>query len=164
MFRNERQVKSNVDLGKKVRDTLMLVVDYVCPLQDAIVAGNYDFVNESITAENFPPHEHERGKKPAFFKLFHFNRYIESKAAITEMDKQGYRPASLRELLAYGKENPELQRQFPIIALLSVWVDPSSGYRHVPVLWGNIDKRSLRLDYFEDRWASNSRFLAVRKY
>jgi undecaprenyl-diphosphatase len=53
-------------------------------------------------------------------KLFHFNRDISSEDAIAEMDKDGFRPATLAELLALGEAQPELQKQFPIIALSSV--------------------------------------------
>lgn len=148
------------DLGKKVREICLLAVDYTRSLRDAVAAGRYDYVNENIKEDDFPAHEHEQGKKEVAFRLFHFNRYIESDEAIVEMDKQGFRPASLREMLVYREANSDLQRQFPIIALLSVWVDPISGRRSVPALWGS----GLCLDDFGHRWSSHYRFLAVRKY
>lgn len=152
-----------VCLGRKVQEVCPLIVDYVRSLKDVITAGRYDFVNENITEENFPAHGHEQDKKEASFKLFHFNCDIESEEAIAEMDKQGFRPASLRELVSFGEVNPDLQRQFPIVALFSVWVRPISGIRCVPGLWSNSDRRLLRLDYFGSRWNSSYRFLAVRK-
>ncbi|MCI0479541.1 hypothetical protein L0Y59_03270, partial [Candidatus Uhrbacteria bacterium] len=49
--------------------------------------------------------------------LKHFGRDTTSEANIAEMDKLGYRPATHLEAYAFAKANPELQRQFWIVAL-----------------------------------------------
>jgi hypothetical protein len=95
-------------------------------------------------------------------KLFHFSRDISSDDAISEMDKAGYRPATLMELLVLGILFPELQRQFPIVALGSVW-RPTSDGRCVPYLDGSGSGRGLGLGWFDDGWYADYRFLGVRK-
>jgi hypothetical protein len=151
-----------IEAGRKARDIFQLAVDYGRKLEDAIAAGHYDWVNENITEANFPLGTEERGKKKLSTKLFHFDRIVESKEAIREMEKEGYRPPSLREGLAFSEANPELQRQFPIVILGSVWVGGGRGPR-VPMLYGGSARRGLYLFCLGGKWGSGSRFLAVRK-
>ena len=66
-----------------------LVVDYARSVKDGIAAGKYDYKNEDITEKNFPPAEHEQGKKEQTFTLYHFNKDVGSDYAIAEMDKDG---------------------------------------------------------------------------
>lgn len=47
-----------------------------------------------------------------------------------------------------------------IFCVFSVWVN-SDGYRYVPELWSNSDKRNLNINYFDNRWNRDYRFLAV---
>ncbi len=74
----------------------------------------------------------------------------------------GYRPATLPELLALGKQYPEFQRWFPIIALGSVWRG-QGGVRLAPCLSENAGKRGLGLDSFDFVWGAFCCFLAVPK-
>jgi hypothetical protein len=78
------------------------------------------------------------------------------------MDKAGYRPATLAELLALGEAHPELQKEFPIVALGSIWHD-ADGNRDVPVLSFDGSRRKLFLNWFVNDWYVNFRFLGVRK-
>lgn len=130
------------------------------PLADRIARGKYDWTNPDITEVHFPtsvPTDYD-----AEYKLFHFDRGISSEDAIREMEREGFRPGTLAELLALGEAQPELQKQFPVIALSSVWRD-SDGDRRVPGLrWGG-GRRELRLFWFEFDWDADCRFLAVRK-
>lgn len=128
-------------------------------LAEAIEAGKYDWKNDNITVKNFPPSANDIGEKDVV--LFHFNRDISSDDVIAEMDKAGYRPATLRELLALGARYPKLQKEFPIIALgSSCHLD---GYRRVPALWCGGYGRCLVLYWFAGDWLVGSRFAAVRK-
>ncbi|MDO8467244.1 MAG: hypothetical protein Q7S83_03855 [bacterium] len=43
----------------------------------------------------------------------------------------------------------------------SVW-QHWNGNRNVAYLWSNADKRNLNLNWFENDWNDNYRFLAVR--
>jgi len=143
-----------------VKPTYNIIVDYNRSLADMIKAGNYDWVNSDINAKHFPIKG--KGKHELTATLFHFDRYIESDDAIAEMDKQGYRPATIEELPALGEKYPELQKEFPIVALGSVWRGPS-GDRYVAYLGWNGLERGLGLDWFGSRWSARWRFLALRK-
>lgn len=141
-----------------------IVVDYGISLAEMIKTGKYDWVNDDIVAKNFPIQIQAQGneKQELEITLFHFNRYIGSDDAIKEIDKAGYRPVSLAELLALGTSQPELQRQFPIIALGSVWQD-RYGDRYVPYLWLDGSDRCLYLFLFESDWFPLFRFAVARK-
>ena len=150
-----------IEPAKKLAEVFTLVVDYARSLKDSIAAGSYDWVNSDITEEHFPA-ESEQGQKEQSFTLYHFGKNTESDWVIAQMDKDGKRPATIRELLTFGEKNPELQRQFPIIALKSVWVD-RSGCRSVAYLGSNSVRRYLFLSWCGGSWDDCCRFLAVSK-
>ncbi len=138
-----------------------MMVDYSRSVADLIKDGAYNYANPNITDENFPLQPFEMGQEKEA-KLYHFNRDISSDAAISEMAKDGFRPATARELLTYGAKNPEVQREFPIVALGSVWLYPN-GFRHVVFLVSALRGRNADLYWYVDDWGSRYRFLAVRK-
>lgn len=117
--------------------------------------GNYEWKNHSSCAEI----DQTPGERIMLVK--HFNRPIESEDAIAEMDKLGYRPATHLEAYAFAKANPELQRQFWIVALGSSAMCVVD--RGVAVLDSDSDRRVLGYDWFDDGWSSGGRFLFVRK-
>jgi hypothetical protein len=143
-----------------ITDTFMVTVDYNRSLHEMIKAGNYDYANDSITAENFPIKG--EGKVDTEIILVHFNRSISSDDAIREMDQLGLRPAVLPELLAFGEMHPAVQKEFPIVALGSVWRN-GGGSRVVPFLGRWDAERKLYLLGFVGGWGGNFRFAAVRK-
>jgi hypothetical protein len=144
-------------------DEIVLSVDYSRTVQEMINAGKYGWTNDNITEKHFPLPTELNGKKVSVStKLFHFNRPINSQDAIKEMDKAGYRPATLAELLALGEKQPELQKEFPIVALGSIWTD-ALGDRDVPFLDVYGLERRLSLYWFDFDWYDGCRFLAVRK-
>lgn len=126
------------------------------------MVGKYDWVDGDITEKHFPiniPADYD-----AEYKLFHFNRVISSDDAIKEMKKEGYRPATLVELLVLGETQPELQRLFQIIALspITPW-DVSHGDYRVPTLTKGNAGRELTLNWSGDGWNAYSRFLGILK-
>ena len=144
-------------------EEIKLTVDYTKTVEQAITDGNYDWKNDDIIVKNFPISPEMIGKKvEVVTKLFYFNRDISSNDGISEMKKAGYRPATLMELLALGAVHPELQRQFPIVALGSVWHWACVG-RFVPFLYVNDYKRGLKLSFVAGDWGAHYRFLGVRK-
>ena len=142
-----------------VGPTYPVTINYGLTLEEMIAAGRYYWKNDDITAKHFPVKG--EGTKEVVTKLIHFNKYMESDDVLRELDQRGLRPATIEELLAFGAKYPELQRQFPIVALGSVW--RRLGYRHVPYLWGHAFERNLYLFWFESRWRGPFRFLALRK-
>lgn len=138
---------------------LQFFVDYGMTLEQMIAAGKYDWSNSDITAKRFPLTG--TGKVAFEPKLFHFDRSISSEDAIKEMEKEGFRPAKIEELLAYGALLPEEQRKYPIIALGSV--AEIDGSRGVACLHRVGSERSLGLRWFDGDWDGCYRFLGVRK-
>ena len=129
-------------------------------LRDRIALGKYDVVNESITEKSFS--EKIIDDYTIKFKLCHFDRPISSDKVIKEMKKDGFSPGTFPELLALVEANPELQKQFHIVALGSVRRRPG-GRRFVLIVGSSKEKRSLDLHRFGGDWSSDDRFLAVRR-
>lgn len=103
------------------------------------------------------------GKKvDVFGKLFHFNFGISSEDAISEMNKVGFRPAILMELLFLRATYSELQKQFLIVALGSVWLSLDHTYQ-VPYLGIGTYDRELDLDCFSGKWVNRYCFFGIRK-
>ena len=129
-------------------------------LQRLISDGKYDSVNSNITDENFPvPENFVLGSDP---KVFHFDRSISSEDVVKEMDKVGYRPAMIWDLLDFGAKNPEEQRKYPIVGLGSVGWGEWLPLRSVS-LDGRDSERCLYLRWWGRDWFARCRFLGVRK-
>ena len=135
-------------------------INYNRSVEDGIKAGNYDWKNNDITSKHFP--SQETGSREVVIELFHFGKDMSTDEVLAELDKQGYRPATLKELLPLGEKYPNLQREFPIIALGSVWRD-SNGNRFCPYLGRDGSERNLDLRWVGRRWGDGCRFAVVRK-
>lgn len=120
-----------------------------------ISSGKFGYVNPNITEANFPDvgigHD---------FKVYDFKKTVSSDYAIKQMEKDGYRPANLRELLIWISAN--WNGLDLVVALGQIWRD-SYGDRCVPYVFRWIGERELYLDYFSSGWYGRFRFLAVRK-
>ena len=120
-------------------------------LKSLIKKQKFNYVNSNITETNFPKPD----RFSTDYKVFIFDRYILSEDVIKEMEKEGYVPANIYELLSYtGKETW-------LIALGSACV--SGGYLRVLCLCGSGSGRELRLDSFDGDWSNFCRFVGVRK-
>ena len=133
-----------------------ITVYYGMNVEDRVEAGHYDWVNFNITSELFPTERN--GIAEIEIKLIHFNRIISTDEALCELDRMGYRPAELHELLAFGEKYQEIQREFPILSLGSVLRN-----RCVPGLSGGNSRRYLNLFVEGHNCDKNCRFVAVRK-
>jgi hypothetical protein len=143
-----------------VRQSFKVLVDCTKSLAEMIQAGSYGYVNSDINSKNF--RVEGQGQQKVEVVLFHFKRAISIDDALREMEKAGYRPARIEELLALGAQYPDLQKQFPIVALGSMWQNPN-GYCGVAFL-GRVDaERKLSSDWIESDWSGGCRFVAVRK-
>ncbi len=141
--------------------TMTVLVDETKTVDELVKVGKFDWLNNNITSANFPnPAGGTTGNQE--LALFHFGKAMSSDAASAEMDKEGYEPATIWDLLAFAKKEPNLQRQFPIVALKSIWRDPGRG-RLVPYLCGDAVDRRLDLDCLGVDWGDRYRFLARRK-
>jgi len=137
-----------------------ITFNYSESIEDKVVAGKYDWSNEDITSEHLPTSR--IGTAESSIKLFHFDQGISSEEVLKEMEKEGYRPAEACELLSFGVKHPDVQREFPIIALGSVWQSPG-GHRYVVYLHRDGAGRDASLHWLDLDWPGSCRFAAVRK-
>ncbi len=152
-------------IGQKAKSTserqsFEIEVDGTKTLEQLIADGRYDWKSSDIKKKNFPIKNET--KRTATIELFHFGKNISSEDAIKEMEKEGFQPATIEELLALGAKHPDLQREFPIIALGSVWHD-CDGDRGVPGLGLGGGGRGLGLYDWGGAWGGRFRFAGVRK-
>jgi hypothetical protein len=133
-------------------------VNYGRSVRDSLKAGKYDWMNDNITDANFP--STESGEREVEYVMFHFAKTMSSEGAIAGMGTENCRPATMKEMLAFGEKHPELQREYPIVALGSVAL--LFGDRHVGYLGRRGSERGASLIYFGRDWIGCYRFLAVR--
>lgn len=129
-------------------------------LSERINLGRYGCVDDDVTEKNFP--EKVEKNYEVKYQIFHFNKSIFSDYVVVEMKKEGFKPASIHELLKLGEIQPNLQREFPIVALGTVCSNTRIGIR-VPFLYDDGVRRNLGLGWFDGEWPDHDRFLGVRK-
>jgi len=122
--------------------------------------GNYNYLSESITSDNFP--SNEEGVIEVLTYLVSFVSYINTQNSIARMSSMNppLRPATLKELLAFGISKPDLPQNYKITALWSNWRD-LYGYMYVPCISGDEWGRYLFLNWWRYGWYQNWQFLSV---
>ena len=173
--------------------TFYVVVDYSLSLEDAIKVGHYAsmYVGDGRAPLTFPcdaylDRKHynylanesihpERKREKVKIELISFPGIIENHLTpeniISKMEKQGLRPATLRELLAFGATYPNEQRHGygGIYALGSMRVLYDEGipyYHFIPEIWSNPDERGFGencLEGFYGGYVGDVHFAVVRK-
>ena len=157
-------------------NSVFAYVDHDRTLAEMIKAGKYDFVyyDKDIVEKNFPIHQPSNNVWPPIgieFVLVHLDKTASTNEVFQYMDEHDLWPAWIEELLAFGEEFPDVQRDFPIIAFGSSCV-ASDGYPRAPYLANsNGFYRYLSLTSFltysslDDSpvWHESCRFLAVHK-
>lgn len=133
-------------------------------IEEAVKADSGLLPREHVNNNSFKVLDSDFGKRDIY--LIHFNYSIEFNEAIEEMNKIGMRPASIMELLALGAEYPNLQRNFEIVALGSVYDDggwSNTGTRFVPFLSEDNSKFRVVIVANHEEWHAYYRFAAVYK-
>ena len=140
-----------------------VTIDYTQTFWQMIVAGRYDWRNSDISEKHFSVKG--EGVVERTLELVHYGKNMTPMAALEAIERKGYRPATIEELLAFGATYPDLPQDFPIIALGAVWEDPDYYRpREIACLDRDKDGRGLGLDsFFDTEWHAGCRFLAVRK-
>lgn len=157
------ETKVNQQLQNKINGIglISLLVDYDKPIEQAIFEGNYDWKDGRISKKQFPVSlRKETGKVNILIKLFDFPIIKTIDEIVFAMNCEGFQPGITEELLALGTFSPDLQREFPIAALGSVWRSPI-GSRFVPVLDTYYGARKLNV-HLVNEWTIKYRFLGVR--
>jgi hypothetical protein len=138
-----------------------LTVNYKQQIEKLVTNGKYDYANSNIVSANFPEEKNPTAELEAV--LFHPDEEdVTSEAVLERMENENLRPASVRELLVFGVQFPDVQRQFPIVALGTVV--QLYGDRLVACLGRGASGRSLALSWFDGGWYRRCRFLAFRKH
>ncbi len=139
----------------------LLTVDYDLPLAELAAAGNYDYVSSDITEEHFRVGWGERDIESL---LVHLHRPTPTDNVLKELERHDLRPATLPELLAFGAQYPNPQREFPVLALGSIWDDPENSYRRAVRILEHPGDRRLDLTWDHGaQWNQLYHFLAVQK-
>lgn len=133
-------------------------VDYSRSLTKMIADGRYNEVDKDITPRNF--RLSAAGFRRIELTLIQFKYPVAPLEAVMLMKDDGYRPATIEELLALGSQHSELQRSSPIVGLGSARV--VGNRRWVPCLGGSGVERKLTLAVIYRRWSPYYRFAFVR--
>jgi hypothetical protein len=122
-----------------------------------LASCKFGWVNDNITPENFLiTEEPEDGTE---YVLVHLSKVTSTDEAEAEVKKLGLELANLADLLLYVRKNLDKQREFPIVALGVRWRSPHGSW-FSPYASDWYGKRYLDLDYRENDWNGNYRFLA----
>lgn len=128
-------------------------------INESVEAGHYNWWFEEINDMNLIADQ----AHDAEIVVGHFGRWMSRDEVLEILDKEGFRPASASELLAFGARYSQLQSLFhKIVALGSVWQE-SSGARLIVYLGGSTNWRSLDRQLIEDLFDDRCHFTAVRK-
>ena len=155
----ERKLRQQIAklLVVNVGEVYMLNV-FGLSIEELVKQGKYGYANPDITDDNFKSDEMHQTE----IILRHFNNDMSTDAVLKALDEEGLKPATMSELLEFGSRYPDLQKQFPIVALGSVWLSRNGG-RYVGYLDFYVGQRSLGLRWIGNGWRGICRFAAVRK-
>ncbi|MBD3251717.1 hypothetical protein GF380_04675 [Candidatus Uhrbacteria bacterium] len=165
---------SRAEVERSIGSTITIPVSYQLPFHEELHGTVFDWAS-SLFSNTYTWEEHEsvrglvdRTPGDRDFLVKHFTEEeiremdgLTSEHVIAWADKNGYRASVLEETVDFAKAQPDLQRQFPIVALGSFAVYRAS--RVVAILRGNDARRGLDDGWFDYRWDADSHFLLVRK-
>ena len=134
-----------------------VTVDYDLPLEE-MVRGQYEWANSDIYLPSFAT-KHS-GKVRVSIELVHFSKGMQTDDVFREFDERGLRHAEPHELLAFGVKYPNIQREFPIVALGACKRGDYDSIRAVS-LTGNSDLRNVHVHKLPDAFGRTHRFAAV---
>lgn len=139
-----------------------IIVDYEKPLENLFKRGRYLFPEDDITSKNFP--QKKKGKVEVCVELISFEKQLSKTGVTKELNRRGYRPADIWELLTLGAKYRKVSSA---IALGSI-IDGSRFRNKVPGKWypkffSNGSERCIGLFPLFLEWRSGIPFAAVRK-
>jgi len=98
-----------------------ITVDYDQTIEEMMKAGNYAWIQFDWREEVGVKSELERashhGTDEVEMVLVHFNRRMWSREALHELARIDLQPANVPELLAFGAAYPNIQLEYPVVAL-----------------------------------------------
>ena len=102
-------------------------IDYAQSISDSLQGGGYNWVDKQVNDADFP--DSTTGTASLTAVLVPYDTSMSIDAFTKAQADAGYRPATLKELLAFGKANPDLQKDAPIIALGTTAQIPETLFR-----------------------------------
>jgi len=180
--------KTSASSGKRaIPTTYPVTVDYSLPLWEMVTVGRrypravdcsrplkkkvvtvgrlYSMAYEIFTPPGWP--SQNVGKVDVELHLVRLGHHTHTWDTLKELYRQDFRPATLRELFAFGAKYPDLQKKFPVVAIDSalrqgVGDDKCDGKYvvHFSFWLGDPDGD---IDWGGLGFSSDCRFLAVRK-
>lgn len=176
---NGQAVSTATKIAAALSNPYTVPVNYGRKLKTAVKVGKYDWNNDYYDGQDWSdwktpdddPLEVPKGRAAVEKELllFHIGAYFgddklhDTKEVLAAVAKLGLKAEAVPELLTFGEKNPDVQREFPVIALGSVWVDPH-GDRRVAGLWSDADERCLSLHWFGYQWNPYYRILVSRAW
>lgn len=123
-------------------------------LKQLIDKLRFTYVNSNITEESFPLTE-----KPGKVEIFKMDKDFTKEEAIDFLDKKGYRPANVDELLIWAEKEWD-GKDYIVTLGQEVLV---GGHPLVVYLWSHADERELHLLWAGSGWRRHVRVAGVRK-
>lgn len=99
----------------EIVSTFAVSVNYDRTVEDLVIAGKYTEWDPDLTDKNFPPKR--SGAADLEIILVKFERDMKFRSVVRQLDKQGFRPAELLELLAFGEKYPLACNDYRVVAL-----------------------------------------------
>lgn len=96
-----------------------IVVQYDQTIESAVRSGGYGWAHSEITSEYFP--KTESGRQQLDLVIIPIARHEDVQSLVSGLRGRGYRPASLRELLAFGEQYPDVQKESALIGFGTAW-------------------------------------------
>lgn len=125
----------------RIKGTFQVTVNYDLSVEEAVSLGKYDIVHPDFASVHFPAERN--GTMNIAVEILWFSYLATLDETLEDIEGWGFRPATLRELLAIGAQYPNYQREHWIEALGSIGRD-HRGNRVVPGLCGaGFDDRRL---------------------
>ncbi len=154
---------SNPVTSNQSSDRFSLDVEYAGEetLRQLLKLGKYDWMNNDVSDKNFP--QKKTGRESITLRLVNFERVVSTKDVLAELKQARLRPANPAEILVLGAKHPEIQQQFPIIALGQNWLLPNRDRMVVCLAWHSMLRRVHLLCQYRRDWPMHCRFAAVEK-
>lgn len=106
------------------KEYTVTTVDYDQSIEGALVRGDYKIYyanGHGVNIKNFL--SNEKGTVKLKMKRICFDVFVRPARVLSEMDKIGFRPVNLQELLAYFEIHPLAAEGQTVGALRSLWYD-----------------------------------------
>jgi hypothetical protein len=123
---------------------IKIEVDYSENLDQLILERGFSKTDGIDFNKCEPTLINKTGKKVVIVKIFKLRNYYDYEKAVKKIERSGYAPSTMYELLAFDQKMPDFQRKNPVAAFGHVLrKNGDNGPRLIPCLWGDNSSRSL---------------------